>query len=127
VRGYVQHERGLLERVTEERSRSRHTDSIGAKGEIERALGDDVGRLVALAEAYPDLKASDNFAQLSRDLTEDENQHQYARRFYNGSVRQLNTRVQIFPHVLVARAFGIREAEFFDAEDAAHVAPRVTL
>lgn len=127
VRGYVKHERELLERVTEERAQSRNTHGVESKGEIERALGQDVSRLIALAEAYPDLKASQNFAQLSTELVKVEDHLQYARRFYNGSVRQFNDRIQVFPHVLVARSFGFREAEFFDAPDAAASVPQVKL
>ncbi|MEZ5460300.1 LemA family protein [Dokdonella sp.] len=127
VRGYATHERELLERVTAERTQSRNAHKVGSKGEIERALGNDVGRLIALAEAYPDLKASENFAQLNNELVKVEDHLQYARRFYNGSVRQFNDRIQVFPHVLVARGFGFREAEFFDAPDSAASAPQVKL
>ena len=127
VRGYAKHESELLERVAEERSQSRNTHGVESKGEIERALGQDVGRLIALAEAYPDLKASRNFSQLSTELVKVEDHLQYARRFYNGSVRQFNDRIQVFPHLLVARSFGFREAEFFDAPDAAGAAPQVKL
>jgi LemA protein len=127
VRGYARHERELLQRVTEERTQSRNTQSVESKGEIERALGNDVSRLIALAEAYPDLKASQNFSQLNAELVNVEDHLQYARRFYNGSVRQFNDRIQVFPHVLVARSFGFREAEFFDAPDAAAATPQVKL
>ncbi|MGB0133019.1 LemA family protein [Dokdonella sp.] len=127
LRGYASHERELLERVTRERTQSRGTHGIESRGEIERALGQDLSRLVALAEAYPDLKASQNFSQLNTELVKVEDHLQYARRFYNGSVRQFNDRIQVFPHVLVARSFGFREAEFFDAPDAATAAPQVNL
>jgi LemA protein len=127
VRGYARHESDLLERVSAERNRSRGIQSVAAKGEIEHALADDLGRLIALAEAYPDLKASSNFAQLTTELVKVEDHLQYARRFYNGSVRQYNTRIEVFPHMLVARAFGFHEAEFFDASDAAQATPMVSL
>lgn len=127
VRGYARHESELFERLARERAHSRSVQAIAAKGAAERALADDLSRLIALAEAYPELRASENFAQLSSELVKVEDDLQYARRFYNGSVRQLNTRIQVFPHVLIARTFGFREAEHFDAGEAAKVNPEVKL
>jgi LemA protein len=127
VKGYAAHESGLFERVAAERSRSRASTGIAEKGQAETALGQDLDRLLAVAEAYPELKASANFAQLSTELVDVEEHLQHARRFYNGSVRQYNDRCQQFPHLLVARAFGFRSAEFFAAEDQAAAAPVVSL
>src|SRR6185312_1117555 len=115
VRGYLQHEAGLLERVALERSRARDTQSIADRGDKETALSTDLGRLVALAEAYPELKASANFRQLSSQLVEVEDALAHARRFYNGSVREYNTDIQRFPEMLVARTTGFRDADFFAA------------
>jgi LemA protein len=125
VRAYAGHEQDLLERVTELRAQAVAARSPGRLAEIESALERGVGRLLVLEEAYPDLKASQNFLQLQRDLVEVEDHLQFARRFYNGAVRALNDGIQRFPDLLVARAFGFREAEFFDAPDAAAVAPRI--
>ena len=127
VKSYAAHESGLFERVAAERSQSRATSGPAAKGAVETALGQDLGRLLAVAEAYPDLKASTNFAQLSSELVDVEEHLQHARRFYNGSVRQYNDRCQQFPHLLVARGFGFRAAEFFAADDGAAAVPTVAL
>ena len=127
ARGYMKHEAELLERLARERTESRGTHGVSAKSDIERRLADDLSRLIALAEAYPTLRASENFAQLSSELVKVEDGLQYARRFYNGSVRQLNTRIQVFPHVLIARSFGFREAEHFDAVESAQINPEVRL
>jgi LemA protein len=125
VRAYAGHESALLERVTELRAQAVAARSPTRLAGIEAALERDVGRLLVLEEAYPDLKASQNFLKLQRDLVEVEDHLQFARRFYNGAVRALNDGVQRFPDLLLARAFGFREAEFFDAPDAAAVAPRI--
>jgi len=127
VRGYLQHEAGLLERVALERSRARDTQSIADRGDKETALSTDLGRLVALAEAYPELKASANFRQLSSQLVEVEDALAHARRFYNGSVREYNTDIQRFPEMLVARTTGFRDADFFAAEDDARATVQVQL
>jgi LemA protein len=115
VRAYAGHERATLEAVTELRARAVATDSPQALGQVESALEKALSRIFALKESYPDLKANENFAQLQRDLVEVEEHLQYARRFYNGAVRDLNTAVQRIPDVIIARAFGFKEAEFFQA------------
>ena len=99
----------------------------GELGELELALQQGIGRLIALQEAYPDLKANENFAQLQRDLVNVEEQLQYARRFYNGAVRDSNDGVQRMPDLLVARTFGFHDAEFFQADDAKRTAVNVEL
>jgi LemA protein len=88
-------------------------------GGVESALAGKVRHLVALAEDYPDLKADDAFLTLQKDLTDVENTIQYARRYYNGAVRMLNTRIDCFPDTLVARAFRFIKADYFELEDAA--------
>lgn len=127
VRAYAGHERATLEAVTELRARAVATDSRGKLGQVESALEQALSRIFALREAYPELAASENFAQLQRDLVEVEDHLQYARRFYNGAVRDLNTAVQRVPDVLVAQAFGFREAEFFQAETEARSPARVEI
>ena len=127
VRGYAGHESALLETVTELRAQALAQQGPARLGETEAALGQAVGRLLLLQEAYPDLKASDNFMQLQRDLVEVEEHLQYARRFYNGAVRDLNDGVQRFPDLAVARGFGFADAEFFQAGEGGRAAPRVEL
>lgn len=115
VRGYARHEHSVLEVVTELRAQALTQDSRARLGEIEGELQQALGRLFALTEAYPDLKASDNFLQLQRDLVGVEEQLQYARRFYNGAVRDYNNGVQRVPDAVVARGFAFRDAEFFQS------------
>ncbi|HSJ23727.1 MAG TPA: LemA family protein [Longimicrobiales bacterium] len=115
VQGYAAHEKGLLQTVTELRAQAVATTSPAQLGTVETALEQALSRLFALKEAYPDLKASDNFAQLQQQLVEVEDHLQYARRFYNGAVRDYNTSIQRVPDLLVARSFGFGEAEFFQA------------
>src|SRR3546814_8760916 len=98
------------------RARATAERAPGRLGDIEGELEHALGRLVALQEAYPDLKASENFAQLQRDLVEVEEHLQYARRFYNGAVRDYNDAVQRVPDLLVARSFNFEAAEFFQAD-----------
>ena len=128
VRAYASHERQTFEAATALRSVAMKTAAIGERSRFENALGDTVGRLFALAEAYPELKAGQNFAQLSAALVDVEDHLQYARRFYNGAVRQLNDRIQRFPDLLIARPFGFAEAEFYgdDRADFSE-APKVEL
>ena len=97
------------------------------QGQAEAALEQALGRLVALREAYPELKANQNFAQLSSALVEVEDHLQYARRFYNGAVRDYNDAGQRFPAMLVARGFGFDAAEFFQAESDSRAAPKLEL
>lgn len=117
VKGYTGHERGVLTAVTELRAQAVALTSPARLGEVETALEQALTRLFALKEAYPDLKASETFLQLQRDLVEVENNVQYARRFYNGAVRDFNTAAQRFPNMLVAHGMGFTESEFFSAEE----------
>jgi LemA protein len=126
VRGYADFERTVLEEVTAARSRSEQAEDAGRMQNEENRLTDGLKRLFALAEAYPELRADRNFAQLQEQLTEIEDQIQYARRYYNGAVRDFNTRVEAFPSNLVARAFGFRLKPFFQIATAtAREAPKV--
>jgi LemA protein len=117
VKGYAGHESAVLQAVTDLRTQAMATSAPTQLGQVESALEQALSRLFALKEAYPDLKASDNFLQLQRDLVDVEDQLQYARRFYNGAVRDNNDAVQRVPDVFVARAAGFREGEFYQATD----------
>lgn len=127
VRAYAGHEKSAFERVTALRAAAMSAGSPARLAKAEAALEHEVGRLLVVQEAYPELKASENFAKLQRELVEVEDHLQYARRFYNGAVRELSDGVQRFPELLIARAFGFRQAEYFEAGDGAAQAPKVDL
>jgi len=116
VQRHAGYERAVLEEVATLRSRGLEESSPAALGTIEAQLGSRLRQLVAIAEAYPDLRASESFLELMKNLTDTENQLQYARRYYNGTVNNLNTRIETFPDVLVARVFGFAPAEYFEAD-----------
>lgn len=122
VRGYADYERATLEAVTELRARSRQSDNPALRGRLEAELGAGMQRLLALAEAYPELKAGSNFLALQRDISEVENALQHARRYYNGAVRNLNTRIDSFPDLLLARPLGYRHGVYFQLEGDEHEA-----
>lgn len=117
VKGYAAYERGTLERITEARGALGRAAGPGAAARADADLTSGLQTLFAVAEAYPDLKASERFAQLQRDLADTENKVAYARNYYNGAVETYNIRVQSFPSLLVARTFGFQPAEFFAADD----------
>ena len=120
VKGYASHERGVFEAVTQARAAAASPGSTpAAQAQQEGILGQALGRLFAVAEAYPDLKASTNFLELQRQLTETEDRIAAGRRFYNANVRALNTRVESFPSNIVASTFNFKQAEYFEVEDAA--------
>ena len=127
VRGYAHHEASVLEEVTALRSQAIALSRPGQLAEVEQALERQLTRLFALRESYPELKASELFVQLQRDLVDVEEHLQYARRFYNGAVRQLNDGVQRFPDVLMARATGFADAEFYDADADDRATPHLDL
>lgn len=117
VKGYAGHERGVLTAVTELRAQAMSLTSPARLGQVENSLEQALTQLFALKEAYPDLKANENFLQLQRDLVQVEDQLQYARRFYNGAVRDFNTAIQRFPGMLIAHGSGFAETEFFSADE----------
>jgi LemA protein len=121
VKGYADHERNTLSAIAELRTRAQAGVSVGERGQIETELAAQVTRLLALQERYPELKASENFLQLQRDLVDVEDRVQAARTTYNDAVREYNTQIQNFPELLLARPFGFRAFEFFQAEDRAPV------
>ena len=127
VKGYAGHERALQTSLAELRAQGTSTTSPAARTEVERSVSSGVTRLVAVIEAYPDLKASENFRDLHAKLVDTENQIQYARRYYNGAVNLYNNRMQRFPDLLIANNFGFKPAEFFDAEEKVTAAPQVSL
>jgi LemA protein len=127
VEGYAGHEEAVLAAVTELRAQAMRQTSPARLGEVESALEQALSRLFALKEAYPDLKASDNFLQLQRDLVEIEEHLQYARRFYNGAVRDYNDAVQRVPDLVVARSFTFQGGEFYQAKSEERAAVRVQL
>ena len=117
VKGYATHEETLLEKLTQERTAAMSTGGV-AKADAENALSGTLKTLFAVAENYPDLKANQNFLELQRELSDTENKIQAARRFYNGNVMELNTRVDIFPSSLIASQFGFTKREFFQMAEA---------
>ncbi len=119
VRAYAGFEQATLARITELRDQGRALQDVAARGPLEGLLGAQLQRLFVLAEAYPDLKASASFIDLQRNVSEVEGHLQSARRYYNGAVRNLNTRIDSFPDLLIARLFGYRYAAYFelDGED----------
>jgi LemA protein len=126
VQGYAAHERGVLTEVTAHRADATTASGVAATAQADNAFTGMLGRLMAVAEAYPDLKADDNFRQLQTELTDIEEQLQGARRYYNATVRDLNSSIQSFPNVLFARPLGFGEAEFYaDADASIQQAPKV--
>ena len=117
VEQYASYERSTLETLIELRSRTGQVDDVGEKGVLESQIGSGLRSLMALVEAYPELKADQSFLQLQSELTEVENHIQYARRFYNGSVRNLNTRIETFPDLIIARMFNYQQQPFFELDD----------
>ena len=127
VKGYAAHERGVFESVTQARA-----ETISAQGPAEASVAEGhmqqaLKSIFAVAEAYPQLQASQNFLQLQSDLVDTENKIQAARRFFNGGGRELNTKIQIFPNNIFAKMFGFTEREFFEVEDVAAISepPRI--
>ena len=116
VRGYAAHERAVFEEVTKARAAVQAAGTPGAAGSANDMLSAALGRLLAVAEAYPELKASDNFLRLQEDLTDTEDKISAARRYYNSTVMHFNTAIQSLPWALVARPLGFRGKEFFSAE-----------
>jgi LemA protein len=117
VKGYAAHERELFEQVATARSKAIGASTVGDQAQAENQLTAGLRRLMAVAENYPDLKASQNFLALQEELTGTESRIAYARQFYNDQVMLLNTRIQAVPSNVVAKLFGFTPREFFDIED----------
>jgi len=126
VEGYATHERELLEQVTAHRADAVNAKGVDATAKADAAFSGMIGKVIAVAEAYPELKADENFRQLQTELAEIEDELAGARRYYNATVRDLNTSVQSFPNVLIAGPFGFKEEESYaDDVQALQVAPQV--
>lgn len=121
VKGYATHEKEVFEKVTEARSAIMNAQGVADTAKAENMMEGALKSLFAVAEAYPELKANQNFLQLQQELVDTEDKIQAARRFYNGGVRDLNTKIQTFPANIVAGMFGFQAKEFFDVEDRASV------
>jgi LemA protein len=117
VKGYAAHEKEVFEKVTEARTRAMGAQSTADKAQAENALSQTLKSLFAVAEAYPDLKANQNFLELQRELTDTEDKIQASRRFYNGNVRDFNTKIQVFPNNIFAGMLGFSAREFFEAAE----------
>lgn len=127
VKGYAGHESSAFENVTKARAAAMGASSIGEHATAEANLGKAVTGLFGIAEAYPELKANENFLELQRELSDTENKIQASRRFYNSNVRDLNIGTQTFPASLIAKMFNVSKKEFFDLpdNDAAQQVPEV--
>ena len=127
VKGYAAHERELFEDVAQARAAAMGATGAAEQASAENAITSGLRRLLAVAENYPDLKASANFLALQEELTGTESKIAYARQYYNEQVRLLNTRIQSFPSSVIANAFGFDRREFFDIEDEARGPVEVSL
>ncbi|HEX7724555.1 MAG TPA: LemA family protein, partial [Candidatus Paceibacterota bacterium] len=123
VKGYATHESTAFENVTKARSAAMGAQTPAAKGQAETTLAGALKSVFAIAEAYPELKANQNFMSLQADLTDTENKIEMARRYYNGNVRDLNNAVQHFPGNLIARSVGVSTREFFQLDNDAAKQP----
>ncbi|MEX2245394.1 MAG: LemA family protein [Dehalococcoidia bacterium] len=126
VKGYAAHERQTLESVTEARARLQQAGTPGQAAEANNMLTQTLRSLFAVAEAYPDLKANQNFLDLQNELSDIEEKIAYARQFYNTNVLSYNTKRETFPSLIFANMFGFQAAEFFEAEEAAREDVRVS-
>jgi LemA protein len=125
VKGYATHEKEVFEKVTEARTRAMGAQSAVDKAQAENMLSQTLKSLFAVAEAYPDLKANQNFLELQRELADTEDKIQASRRFYNGNVRDFNTKIQVFPNNIFAGMLGFSAREFFEAAEGEKEAVKV--
>lgn len=127
VKGYAAHEKGVFEAVTQARAETISAENPAEASVAENHMQEALKSIFAVAEAYPQLQASQNFLQLQGELVDTENKIQASRRFYNGGVREYNTKIQVFPNNVFARAFGFTERDFFEVEDIAQISepPRI--
>lgn len=117
VKGYAKHEKELFEKVTEERANLVSAKGAAQKADANNQLSETLKSIFAVAENYPDLKASQNFMELQDELSDTENKIAYARQFYNSTVLDYNTKLQVFPNVFLAKILNFKEAEFFGATE----------
>ena len=127
VKGYAAHEKGVFEAVTQARAETLTAQGPAEASTAENHMQQALKSVFAVAEAYPQLQASQNFLQLQGELVDTEDKIQASRRFYNGGVRELNTKIKVFPNTLFVRGLGFNEREFFEVTDSAAIAepPRV--
>jgi LemA protein len=118
VKGYAKHEEGVFTKVTEARTAMTGATGVAETAEADNMLTGALKSLFAVAEAYPDLKANENFLELQRELVDTEDKIQAARRFYNASVRELNTKLHVFPTVLIGRMLGFTPRDFYELDEA---------
>ena len=118
VKGYAKHESGVFEAVTAARANALNAKGVKETADAENQFEGALKSLFAVAEAYPDLKASQNFTELQQELVDTEDKIQASRRFYNGGVRDLNTKIQVFPNNMVAGMFGFKSREFYELDEA---------
>jgi LemA protein len=118
VKGYAKHERELFEKVTQARAKAINASTVKEQSEAENMLTGALKSLFAVAENYPELKASQNFLMLQEELAGTEGKIAYARQFYNDSAMKFNTKQQVFPTNIIARLFGFKEKEYFEIEEA---------
>jgi LemA protein len=118
VKGYAAHEKEVFEKVTEARTRAMGAGTTEDKAQAENTLSNTLKSLFAVAESYPDLKANQNFLELQRELTDTEDKIQASRRFYNGNVRDFNTKIEIFPNNIFAGILNFTKRQFFEAAGA---------
>lgn len=117
VKGYAKHEKDLFEKVTKERAALVSAKGMEEKAQVNNQLSETLKSIFAVAESYPDLKASQNFIELQEELSDTENKIAYSRQFYNSSVLDYNTKIQVFPNIIFARFLSFKEAEFFGADE----------
>jgi LemA protein len=125
VRGYATHESGALEKVIQARNMAMGAKTVGEHAAAENMLSGTLKSLFAVSEAYPELKANSNFLSLQQELTDTEDKIQASRRFYNGNVRDFNTKLQIFPTNLIGGMLGFTKREFFEIADGERANPQV--
>ena len=125
VKGYAKHESSVFEEVTKARSNAMNAGNPADHAEAENMLSGTLKSLFAVAESYPDLKASENFAHLQRELVDAEDKIQASRRFYNGNVRDFNTKLQVFPTNLIGNTLGFKKYDFYDAPETVNETPVV--
>lgn len=126
VKGYASHEKETLDRVIQARNsamQAHDSDNMDAKLQAENALSSTLKSIFALSEAYPDLKANQNFLELQRELTDTEDKIQASRRFYNGNVRDFNTKLQVFPTNMIGKMLGFSDRKFFEITEAKEKEP----
>lgn len=125
VKGYASHEQQTFQKVIDARSAAMNATNVADKAQAENALSQTLKSIFALSEAYPELKANQNFLRLQQDLTDTEDKIQAARRFYNGNVRDFNTKLEVFPTNLIGKTLGFIKRAFFEIAETERATPQV--